>query len=556
MKIHLHSRPYFRKILILTCVVVLSLCMTLSVMLYVNTDSSMDESVADFEQTRTDNLLDQVDIYLSQLVLKNTAFNSLNIPYDEIGETADYWTRTVFDRMLYSHTNADTFTENIDITASGKSIYPSSVAHDRELGSFSVFTIYAPEQVAWPYYFDLEAINRRGLNRVTITVSGYHLSKAVFSYRDETREDYLLLPNGTVLLTNQKPTFMDNIEDIYPGLLAHIQQCQDTLCVLEDNYCFISSPDRYGFRVLSLVDQSVYSQQRESEIAHVMLISVIMVCIALVVSSVLSTVYYRPINNTVKLLKLYIPDNLHDYENEIVYINQNLSKYVAQGKKMEVALPQAMKQVQDAQTAMQQHQINSHFLFNTLENIKAISVEELGVDNEVEESIILLNNIIRESVLQKNAIVTLEHEIRLAESYLALMQIRFANVKIEWDVETELLKCKVFKFSLQPVLENCFIHAFKNRAGRDKLIRIEAAAVGDDFVVRISDNGNGIREDELEKVNQLLNIGDDKDNCMQHVGLRNVQKRIRAVFGSEYGISIASTETGTSVEVCYPITKE
>ena len=556
MKIHPHSRPYFRKILTLTCVLVLSLCIALSVILYVNTNSAMDESVADFEKTRTDNLLDQVDIYLAQFVLKNTAFNSLNIPYDEVGEAADYWTRTVFDRMLFSHTNADAFTENIDITTNGKSIYPSSVPHERELGSFSVFSIYAPKQVAWPYYFDLEAVNRRGLNRVTITVSGYHLSKTVLSYRDKTREDYLLLPDGTVLLTNQKVAFMDNIENIYPGLLSHIQQCQDTLCAHEDSYCFLSSPDRYGFRVLSLVDQSVYSQQRKAEIIRLVLISSVMVCLAVTVSSVLSMIYYRPINNTVKLLKMYIPDNLHDYENEIVYINQNLSKYVAQGKKMEAALPQAMKRVQDAQTAMLQHQINSHFLFNTLENIKSISVEELGRDNDIEVSIILLNNIIRESVLQKNAIVKLEHELRLAESYLTLMQMRFANVRIEWNVETELLQCKVFKFSLQPVLENCFIHAFKNRTGRDNLIRIEAVAVGNDFIVRISDNGHTISADALDKVNQILNMGDDENNRTQHVGLRNVQNRIRAVFGPEYGIAITSTEAGTAVEVRYPITKE
>ena len=60
-------------------------------------------------------------------------------------------------------------------------------------------------------------------------------------------------------------------------------------------------------------------------------------------------------------------------------------------------MPQTLTQLHNAQTAVLQHQINSHFLFNTLENIKTISVTELGIDNEVENCIMLLNTIIREA---------------------------------------------------------------------------------------------------------------------------------------------------------------
>lgn len=165
--------------------------------------------------------------------------------------------------------------------------------------------------------------------------------------------------------------------------------------------------------------------------------------------------FYSPIKQMILLLNTYIPDDLQEYENEITYIRNSITMYMSK-EDVQPLLQQTLTQLHNAQSAVLQHQINSHFLFNTLENIKAISVTELGKGNEVEDSIVLLNTIIREGILQKTSFVPLSRELHLVQSYLELMRLRFPDVESSLTVDRTLMDCSVFKFSLQPILENCF----------------------------------------------------------------------------------------------------
>ena len=549
----LYARHYFRQMLFLTIGVLLALCVLFTGILYTSASNSMLKNIAGEEMDRTEELLRKADIYMSQFVSNNTVFSGLNIPYEQTDVSANYWTHTIYDRMIWSHVNSDSYTQNIDVILNGQSTYPSPIVHQRTLGKYSVFTIYTEEKPAWPYYFDLTSVKRSGAESVTITVSAYHLSKELFSWKDETRRDYLLLSDGTILLANEKTAYFSNIDEIYPGILKKTNSEEGGLLEYGDYLYILSQPDKYGFRMLSMVENGTYTQQYQSVIFQTLAMSLVLWMMAILLSCFLVIRFYRPIRDMVNLLKTYIPEDLENYESEIAFLNQNISKYMEKGRKLEVVLPQTISQMQEAQAASMQHQINSHFLFNTLENIKAISITELGIDNQIENCIVLLNTIIRESVIQKNAIVSLSDEIHLADSYLKLMQIRFPGVQIHWSVDESLLTCQVFKFTLQPILENCFIHAFKNRTGGEKRIDIQAAYQGDDFVIRVCDNGCGIDAKTLERLKSILDMNGGEEGGSS-VGIRNIQRRITVVFGPKYGITLHSTPEETVVEIRYPVT--
>ncbi len=549
------SRNYFRQMLTLSVGVLLLLCMVTSVVFFSSARNSTMKTMESLEIERTADLLRQADIFMSRFVSTNTVFSSLNIPYEQIDfSVPNYWTRTVFNRMIMSHENANNYTYNIDIILNGISTKPSTVPHERTLGKYSVFTIYTAAESVWPYYFDLTSFKRNGSESVTMTISAYHLSKQFLHYGDTERMDYLLLSDGTVLLSNSRNAFFSNIETVQPELWNQVLSDDTTLHTYGKYYASVSQPDKYGFRMLSLVDKNVYSPRYNSMLMQVAVMSLALLMMAVLISVFLTVRFYRPIGNMVKLLRTYIPEDLRDYENEIAFINQNVSKYVAKSREQESILPQTISGIQEAQAASMQHQINSHFLFNTLENIKAISISEMGIDNEIENSIMLLNNIIRESILQKNVIVSLAHEIHLADSYLQLMQIRFPGVQISWDIDESLLNCSVFKFSMQPVLENCFTHAFKSKTDKDRCITIEIRRFGEDFTIGICDNGCGIDEKTMRYLNELLIAGDESVSP-RSVGIHNIQKRITAVFGKDYGITISSSPEKTTVSIRYPVTE-
>ena len=345
-----------------------------------------------------------------------------------------------------------------------------------------------------------------------------------------------------------------NIHELYPGILSTLSGNEDgQLAEYGNYYCILSDVDRYGFRVLSLIPRQQYAYQYNELLLQSLLFAIAFLLITLCISVFMINKFYSPIKNVILLLNTYIPDDLQEYQNEIVYIRNSITKYMSKEQEDISSLQQTLAQLHSAQSAVLQHQINNHFLFNTLENIKAISVTELGKGNEVEDSIILLNTIIREGILQKTSIVPLSQELHLADSYLELMRLRFPDVESSLTADPALTECSVFKFSLQPILENCFSHAFKGDTGRRKTILVSVRREDNLLLISVRDNGFGMEEKALEELNHLLQSDSEPDEP-HHVGIRNVHKRITNVYGDKYGITVESTSPGTTVTICYPIT--
>lgn len=552
MRARLKSKRFFIQILMLTISFLLILCIFFVAILHTNANKSIMNAILQSETERNTDLLRQSDIYWQQLTALGGSYISISIPYKDLNGTDHFWTRKMFDSMMSSHMNSNHYISNIDVVIEGNSLSPSQISHERQLDNLFFFEIFTSEKAVWPYSFDLQPKPELQSNQITFTVDGYYLSRQLFTYSARERLDYLITPDGTILLTNQQASFFQKIDEVLPGIsLSDSAPSRKTISTYKDYYYVISEPDKYDFRILSLVPQAFYSQQYTAITSYTILMSVCLLLVALVISVFLTVYFYRPINKTVELLLTYIPDDIHEYENEIAFIHQNITKYVAKENKAESIMSETLPRIQNAQTAVLQHQINSHFLFNTLENIKAISISKLGIDNAIENSIFLLNNIIKEGIFQKNIFVSLSHELYLARCYLELMHMRFSDVDVYWDWDESLSQCQVFKFSLQPVLENCFTHAFRKKIDQKKRITISVNREGEDFCIRVVDNGIGIHEGDVVLDEQP--IRDSKAPTSFHVGIRNIHKRITDIFGQGYGIRISAANPGTLVEIRYPV---
>jgi len=554
MKARLRSRRYLKQIFIRIITALLILCIISSATMFIRSYYTATESIHTSEANRNENLLYHSNLYLEELRSTLTSFANFNIPYEELSSSDNYWTRFTFDTMITSHYAANPYINNIDIMMNKHSLSPSGIAHDRLLGNFFNIGIYTTEKVSWPYYFDVTNYFGNPFHTVTITLSGYYLSKQVFDFEDTNRLDYFLTENGTILLTNQKSAFFINIDELYPDMYSNLSvDSMGQVQTYGDYYYVFSKPDKYGFQVLSMIPKHFYSHQYTTILIQTLLMTVGLLFLTLLISFFLAERFYRPVNSMVTLLRTYIPDDLKDYENEIAFLHDNISKYIGKGKEAETMLPKTLVQLHNAQTAVLQYQLNSHFLFNTMENIKAISITELGSDNEIENCILLLNTIIREGVLQKTSVIPLSHEVHLSKCYLELMKIRFPKVSYHWSVDENLLHCQVFRFSLQPILENCFSHGFNGNTGRPKEIHIHICREDNNLVIYVKDNGFGIDKNSLDKIKQLLASKEEKDS-QQHVGIWNVHKRITNIFGDQYGITIENTPPGVTVKTTYPIT--
>jgi two-component system sensor histidine kinase YesM len=183
-----------------------------------------------------------------------------------------------------------------------------------------------------------------------------------------------------------------------------------------------------------------------------------------------------------------------------------------------------------------QQQINPHFLYNTLESI-FWEAEERGAE-EISEMVTALGNFFRSSINKGLAFVRIEEEVAGARNYIYLQKIRFLDrFRVVWSIDKEILKYKTLKLVLQPIIENAIVHGVENMS-KGGMIHISGRKIGDVIEMCVVDNGQGIKEDELERLRQYIN--EDQSDVTGHIGIKNVNQRIKLYFGNQYGLQLDS----------------
>ena len=105
----------------------------------------------------------------------------------------------------------------------------------------------------------------------------------------------------------------------------------------------------------------------------------------------------------------------------------------------------------------------------------------------------------------------------------------------------ELLQCPIIKFVLQPLIENYFIHGIRMEAS-DNQVKIWVEKKEERLLIHLEDNGRGMTEKEIQEKNELLkkNVYEKQSS----IGLSNVNRRVKAVYGPEYGVYIKQSQSG------------
>ena len=222
-------------------------------------------------------------------------------------------------------------------------------------------------------------------------------------------------------------------------------------------------------------------------------------------------------------------------------------------KQVENDLVMRFSDLKKAQSIALQTQMNPHFLFNTLNLVNAIIIEDCGRDTDAVMVVKKLAELLNLSLDTKTYIVTVESELNYAKKYIDIELLRSDyNFIVDWDISPDILKCKTLKMILQPILENAIFHGINNihddRIGR---ILVHAYRKNNSLVFSIKDNGNGIDAKVLSKITKKLN----SDGIIEskHIGIANVNSRIRIVYGSEYGISVKTSSLGTEIIIVQPL---
>ena len=190
-----------------------------------------------------------------------------------------------------------------------------------------------------------------------------------------------------------------------------------------------------------------------------------------------------------------------------------------------------------------QAQINPHFLYNTLSMMNWMAIRSNQMD--ISKVTLALSTFYRTALSKGEDMVTVENCIRNMEAYLEIqLTMHDNNFTVEWETDPEIKNEKMPKLLLQPVVENAIEHGIDEKEEGDKKISLSFKGVGDDVVITVRDNGMGMEQEKAETLVAYQAKG---------YGLKNVNDRIRLLYGEGYGIRIFSAPgEGTNVVMRFP----
>jgi two-component system sensor histidine kinase YesM len=189
--------------------------------------------------------------------------------------------------------------------------------------------------------------------------------------------------------------------------------------------------------------------------------------------------------------------------------------------------------LREVQLAKLYEQIKPHFLYNILESGKWMALK----NNDRETSVFLekLARMYRLGLSRGEDIVPLRQELEHIRLYLDLMPYRSRQpLNYREEADRELLEIPVIKLLLQPLVENAVEHGIRQRNGGG-VIEVSARRDGKILEIRVDDNGKGLPEETLRK----LNAGEDTG-----YGLGNVRNRLRLQYGKAYDLCFVNRESG------------
>ncbi len=192
----------------------------------------------------------------------------------------------------------------------------------------------------------------------------------------------------------------------------------------------------------------------------------------------------------------------------------------------------AAEREKNAELKSLQDQINPHFIYNTLDSVKWLVIED--EKNNAVNLTTSLGNLLRFSLSSGNTFIKIEEELSQVIAYMEIQKIRFKDIfDFSIYIDDSVREKKILKLILQPLIENSIIHGFENYAGEFGFIEVSVYSDIDSVCFVVKDNGAGC---DVGHLNNKLE-DDDRKQITECFGIINVYRRLRLHYKDAFSMS-------------------
>lgn len=313
-----------------------------------------------------------------------------------------------------------------------------------------------------------------------------------------------------------------------------------------------------NWKLIGVIPFAEYSSQNR----YVLMLTVLALTLALSAIVVLVTFFVQRLTRPLRMLSAFLK-NIKTDEPMQVYpvesmdeVGQLVRSYNQLSGRIErltdeVKREEALRTEADMQAL--QSQIKPHFLYNTLSSIHWMAL--MNKDNSTANMVANLSDFLRFSLNNGAQMTTVEQELAHVRHYMNIQEIRYPNqFETVYAVDAQVLRMKMVKLLLQPLIENALVHGLQKKGGRGAL-SIRISQQSNEIMFTVEDSGVGIEPHKLQAIRSRIDEIEGSDaRAGEHFGLRNVNRRLLLHYGIDAGLKIESeTGMGTRVSFTLPI---
>jgi two-component system sensor histidine kinase YesM len=374
--------------------------------------------------------------------------------------------------------------------------------------------------------------------------------------KDILRNDEYSYYNIQILDNSGKSLFQTNTENFnFPEIKEMKLEAGRELRLSKNKDTLYISSNVGTVNTLALTAKLNTLKNNSNKILIVFVICLLIAILSpLALSFYISLQFYNSIQDIIiNFYKFETPQNSSDVNNnELEFISKNIINMRDKNIILEKELTKKISELKKLQSAALQMQFSPHFLFNTLNAISVVIMSITTGNNPASKAICLLSELLTIALNTNEYIVTIEQEILYAKKYVEIEKFKNKdNFDTIWNIDENILNFKTPKLILQPIIENAFKHGIKYlRNASQGILKISAYEKDEDIIFTVCDNGPGIEKERLVHLQNSLNNNDMPDP--KHIGLCNVNSRIKLIFSENYGISINSEKNNTVVTIKIP----
>lgn len=391
-----------------------------------------------------------------------------------------------------------------------------------------------------------------------ITINENEFSKAYSNFTTNGNDVLIVSSDGVIVSSNKK--YM--VGSINKNILDKAKKINkfgyknSNIDIGAKSYTMLSSyMPIYNFYIVNLIDTKS-ALNGMYNINTIVMTCTIIICAAIFILFIVTKKTTNPLMILVKEMSKITEGNFNNHinlegsyeikklSNSFNYMLDGLNDYIEK-------LLVAQKARRKSELSALQMQINPHFMYNTLASIKYLII--IGDKEKSVETLNSFISLLQNTISDTSETVTVKHEIENLKNYVLINQVRYGSkIKVNFHVFPKCENCQIPKLILQPFIENAFFHAFAG--DKEGFIHVFISEKKNNLFCEIIDNGIGMSNEQIEKLNSP-SVSNKKHYT--GIGIKNVDNRIKLLYGDNYGINITSKlGYGTTISITLPMIVE